>query len=75
MPNMPMPGSMGYWPAGQPGPMGHPGSDAAQPPLSGQVQQAQQPQQYPQVVPNMASRPPGMQMDPTMMQAISHTST
>ena len=68
MPNMPMPGPMGYWPAGQPGPMGHPGSDSAQPPLSGQVQQGQQPQQYPQVVPSMAPRPPGMQMDPSMMQ-------
>ncbi len=71
MPNMPMPGPMGYWPSGQPGQMGHPGSDPAQPPLSGQVQQGQQPQQYPQVVPNMAPRPAGMQMDPSMMQVVS----
>lgn len=73
MPNMPMPGQMGYWPPGQPGPMGHPGSDPGQPPLSGHVQQAQQPQQFPQVVPSMAPRPPGMQMDPSMMQVASLT--
>lgn len=70
MPSMPMPGPMGYWP-GQPGPSMHPGGEPGQamPPLSGQAQTMQQPQQFPQVMP-MGARPPGMQMDPSMLQVI-----
>ena len=58
-----MPGPMGYWPPGQPGPMG---SEEAQPSMS---VQAQQPQQFPQVLPSMGPRP-GMQMDPSVMQVV-----
>jgi len=61
--SMSMPGPMGYWPPGQPGPMG---SEEAQPSMS---VQAQQPQQFPQVLPSMGPRP-GMQMDPSVMQVV-----
>ena len=58
-----MPGPMGYWPPGQPGPMG---SEEVQPSMSSQ---AQQPQQFPQVLPSMGPRP-GRQMDPSVMQVV-----
>lgn len=66
LPNMPMPGPMGYWPAGQPGGMPSGADQQQQPPLSGQLQQPSQSQQYPQVM-SMPPRP-GMAMDPSMMQ-------
>ena len=66
LPNMPMPGPMGYWPPGQPGGMPSGADQQQQPPLSGQLQQPSQSQQYPQVM-SMPPRP-GMAMDPSMMQ-------